>query len=325
MDISGPKDNQSSEMSSNEDETQVKDPTQEDSKEDVENANAKGKRRSKWDKILRNYVCGCGKQYLSHPALYTHIKTKHGGIQPVGTKNCFPLKLNKRGRPKKIQPTQDGRMPNIITKSFLNPYIVSNQLNYKGLLQKGDLKVLKAHSFAGGKSDALLGFPVYYEVCSEDDEELHPLAWYLYHFKKNDLHQVFPDKDPSCDMVISLFLYCLSRYLHEKLYQVMSLLFRNLRECLNEYGYDVVIGFLEKNGKKENIENLKNRKNQKGSFCEKETCQYLPIICEKFIIEYLPDRCPDFEPQLAIDAMHDFCSWLVKKPFTKTLVSVSLP
>jgi len=80
----------------------MKDPTKGDSKDDSENQHSKGKRRSKWDKILRNYVCGCGKQYLSHPALYTHIKTKHDGIQPPGTKNCFPLKLNKRGRPKKV-------------------------------------------------------------------------------------------------------------------------------------------------------------------------------------------------------------------------------
>ena len=34
----------------------------------------KTKRRSKKDKNDRNFVCGCGKKYLSYPALYTHIK-----------------------------------------------------------------------------------------------------------------------------------------------------------------------------------------------------------------------------------------------------------
>lgn len=33
----------------------------------------------------RNYTCGCGKSYLSYPALYTHIKTKHDGVTPSGT------------------------------------------------------------------------------------------------------------------------------------------------------------------------------------------------------------------------------------------------
>lgn len=62
----------------------------------------KGKRRSKKDKTVRNFVCGCGKQYLSYPALYTHLKTKHNGIQPPGTKCQLALKNTKRGRPKKV-------------------------------------------------------------------------------------------------------------------------------------------------------------------------------------------------------------------------------
>ena len=39
-------------------------------------------RRSRKDEEGRDYLCGCGKRYLSYPALYTHIKTKHDGIQP---------------------------------------------------------------------------------------------------------------------------------------------------------------------------------------------------------------------------------------------------
>jgi len=34
----------------------------------------KSKRRSKNDDQGRDFVCGCGKKYLSYPALYTHIK-----------------------------------------------------------------------------------------------------------------------------------------------------------------------------------------------------------------------------------------------------------
>jgi hypothetical protein len=45
----------------------------------------KGRRRSKKDKVNRNYICGCGKTYLSYPALYTHIKNKHNSEAPTGT------------------------------------------------------------------------------------------------------------------------------------------------------------------------------------------------------------------------------------------------
>ena len=45
----------------------------------------KGRRRSKKDKVNRNFICGCGKTYLSYPALYTHIKNKHNSTPPSGT------------------------------------------------------------------------------------------------------------------------------------------------------------------------------------------------------------------------------------------------
>jgi len=38
------------------------------------NNDTKLTRRSKKDKTGRNHFCGCGKEYLSYPALYTHIK-----------------------------------------------------------------------------------------------------------------------------------------------------------------------------------------------------------------------------------------------------------
>lgn len=34
----------------------------------------KSKRRTRNDQHNRNYTCGCGKSYLSYPALYTHMK-----------------------------------------------------------------------------------------------------------------------------------------------------------------------------------------------------------------------------------------------------------
>ncbi|CAG9319222.1 unnamed protein product [Blepharisma stoltei] len=67
----------------------------------------KNKRRSKSDQEGRTYKCGCGKMYLSYPALYTHIKTKHDGITPEGT-NAPQFKNGRgRGRPRKIKDTTE--------------------------------------------------------------------------------------------------------------------------------------------------------------------------------------------------------------------------
>jgi hypothetical protein len=57
----------------------------------------------------QNFVCGeCNKSYKFYPGLYLHIRNKHGGIRPCGTKimrNCraaLNLKV-KTGRPKKVR------------------------------------------------------------------------------------------------------------------------------------------------------------------------------------------------------------------------------
>lgn len=62
----------------------------------------KHKRRSKGDEYGRDYTCGCGKRYLSYPALYTHIKTKHSGITPSGTTVPQCSTGRSRGRPHKV-------------------------------------------------------------------------------------------------------------------------------------------------------------------------------------------------------------------------------
>lgn len=53
-------------------------------KEDSINSKKK-KRRPRSAAGERNYICGCGKAYLSYPALYTHVKNKHEGIFPIGS------------------------------------------------------------------------------------------------------------------------------------------------------------------------------------------------------------------------------------------------
>lgn len=63
----------------------------------AQNDKMKGKRRSKNEPEGRNYRCKqCDKTYLSYPALYTHIKTKH--VAP-GTGSLHTGRG--RGRPKK--------------------------------------------------------------------------------------------------------------------------------------------------------------------------------------------------------------------------------
>lgn len=75
-------------------------------------ARKKRERRSKDDNSKRNYVCGCGKMYLSYAALYTHAKVKHNGVFPEGTTT---LHKKKQGRPKVV--VADLRKKIMLTRS----------------------------------------------------------------------------------------------------------------------------------------------------------------------------------------------------------------
>jgi hypothetical protein len=62
------------------------------------NPNFQKKRRERKGKdqiIGRNFICGCGKSYLSYAALYTHAKTKHSGVFPAGTSTLKKSKFKK--------------------------------------------------------------------------------------------------------------------------------------------------------------------------------------------------------------------------------------
>lgn len=54
-------------------------PQPSDDDQNHSNGLLKNKRRTRKDYEGRDYYCLCGKSYLSYPALYTHIKTKHEG------------------------------------------------------------------------------------------------------------------------------------------------------------------------------------------------------------------------------------------------------
>eukprot|EP01017_Pseudomicrothorax_dubius_P037157 TRINITY_DN5410_c0_g2_i2.p1 TRINITY_DN5410_c0_g2~~TRINITY_DN5410_c0_g2_i2.p1 ORF type:complete len:270 (-),score=16.32 TRINITY_DN5410_c0_g2_i2:109-918(-) len=50
--------------------------------------------------VERAYECGCGRKYLSYPSLYMHIKVKHEGRRPRGTRRPSQRpRIRNSGRP----------------------------------------------------------------------------------------------------------------------------------------------------------------------------------------------------------------------------------
>ena len=71
--------------------------------EDTASTTPKPRRRTRNDLSDRNYKCGCGKMYLSYPALYTHVKQKHEGTAPHGTSAPCSRLGKIRGKHKRSQ------------------------------------------------------------------------------------------------------------------------------------------------------------------------------------------------------------------------------
>ena len=53
----------------------------------------RGRRRGRNEPNNRDYICPCGKSYLSYPALFTHIKIKHNG-RVIDTSYRLQVKLS---------------------------------------------------------------------------------------------------------------------------------------------------------------------------------------------------------------------------------------
>lgn len=95
--------------------------TQENSEKPEERA----KRRSKRDLEGREFICSCGKKYLSYPALYTHNKTKHDGNLPMTEK------------PKKVKNCEDAFTEFFSEKSELTQYFRTLELFKMCLNERG--------------------------------------------------------------------------------------------------------------------------------------------------------------------------------------------
>lgn len=98
---------------------------------DSDPGNDPKKRRTKLDSSERVFKCGCGKNYLSYPALYTHVKQKHDGTPPEGSTAPGAKPMKARGRPKQ---SRSERTPD--EEAFYSQ-----------------------HDFSGGPADPMTGCP----------------------------------------------------------------------------------------------------------------------------------------------------------------------
>ncbi|EDK31253.1 hypothetical protein TTHERM_00637668 (macronuclear) [Tetrahymena thermophila SB210] len=200
---------------------------------------SEGNRKSKKDH-KRDYHCGCGKSYLSYPALYTHIKTKHDGKMPEGTLNSA-CNNNRRGRPRR-----NNDEPIMKNEEAKEKKVDDMTAIYQKMVFESDLKILEYIKDGKGSCEEYQScFPTY-KNCNNLKVEQHPLCQIIKKIHQKQFREEI-NQDTPIDYVMSIYLWCLCKLVNQRLYRTICIFFRALRECLNDFGYVIIEDFKKRN------------------------------------------------------------------------------
>lgn len=239
----------------------------------------KRKRRKRSATGERNYVCGCGKAYLSYPALYTHVKNKHEGTFPEGS----ILK-------KLVKPEDE-----------INDYVTAEKQSYenevRGFLRRleGAASDLESNDERIENDKILRNFPEeYLKELSQFKVFKQTLEKRLNDHYKNQgqvtqlinnmgnqgiKKQRNDNQKPTCDEILSDFIIEFSGFITPRFCKEFLVFVCLLRKAYNEHG-----GTL----KSRNLR-LETDDRFEKDFCTGTDIGYLPELANIFISEFFPE------------------------------------
>lgn len=309
----------------------------------VQTAKTKGKRRSKNETEGRNYKCNqCERTYLSYPALYTHIKTKHSaqGEAPMTSGRG-------RGRPKKnvakeehVDPasmlylrTEERRGgPTAVLYKFKEAYDVvfaASEKNEGFETHKLYIELYKRHL----KNVSVLNYTHEHPGCADFGPTPPGLPTAVYVPKaeeppkvqeENSESKESPNPEPmtpekkqrKCDEVFAEYLDTVAKETNKECYaNILKFVFL-FRECLNHYGDKLV------KSKNEEEKGEKNVRNNGGEYCAVNNPEQAPEISNEFVTMYLDEIKTSFGNMDPIELTQNFCGWLFTNGYTCSKLSL---
>jgi hypothetical protein len=285
-------------------------------------------RRTKDDQSERAWSCGCGKSYFSYAALYTHTKTKHGGVMQKGSQTA---NKKKQGRPKRddfvaqaaspfsqklSEFSKDFRLflqmipeavpadPDFDPKNIVNRFpihIFANEAVYDKIFQEL-VETTKALQAACG------------------DDFLRTLDAQLPDFLNN--------KSFNCNQVFALFLIFVYRFVSPSFFSELCFFVVAYAAMANRYGWNKLAEM-----------NIIGPSTGGEQFCLCAASEYLPDFCNVFLVQFLAPALADNEilkdermlKQLGVDAIpflrtilvtRQFCNWLWIAKFSKAKIEI---
>ncbi|EGR30837.1 hypothetical protein IMG5_122700 [Ichthyophthirius multifiliis] len=316
-------------------------------------------RRTKKDQNDRKYICGCGKSYLSYPALYTHLKQleikinqilnyfqkyrKHNGQPPEST--ILPSitgKQNNRGRPPKkeeISDLQKEEEEKSLEQSE-QADILEDLLNFLDTIDKNYHQKL---------SDI---FPTIFFDCKSENE-YKVLLDGIKNLEDDSLNYLVEQLDSKGDLkktpmnkIFVLFINYIAKGISNLALKEIIIFLCFYRKALNQYGWNALEQKLNSNLNEEFGEQQQQNTNNQNlitidpqlreqEFCQVNNGDDCFLICNDFIIEILPSYLQEYsteslniigpsDEQLknAVYIIQHFANWLFNNRYTNTKLSI---
>ena len=247
-------------------------------------------RRSKNFQQGRDFICACGKSFLSQAALNSHVRTKHPELLQGQEKRG-------RGRPRKY-PKEESFFETTKYESF---FLLPKRMGKEGILL--DIKKIVENVFEfiykGKYSDKLFSKPEKYEY-----------NYILNNLVKNENLPLKQKSEKNCDEVFYEYLVAFKDKTNEKYFTLLLKFILLFREC-----FDV--------SKNKNID-----KDDKQQFSNKLTPEHLPDLCNEFYGEFLDQNDffgieDDEDRNEIIEIIQHFCMWLYQNGYTKSKLSLA--
>lgn len=276
----------------------------------------KKKRRPRSAAGDRNYMCGCGKAYLSYPALYTHVKNKHDGVFPIGSN--AKRKIPKNGDEESEQlyiPSVERFYQEFDEFTKQLPEAASSS---RSRFQLEDLRKLQAFKL------------------DSDDHEMNSLRTAV---QSVLILEASPDKleaakeNFSIFQILGYYLISIHPYCSDKLFKEYALLIAMIIRALNEKGEM----FLDKNDKRKPSQKPEDAQK---CFCDSDNINVCAEILNLFIAELFPQYfkklSPEYQASISFLGFEDdniknlilmakyLANWLFNQEFTEYRLEINV-
>ena len=195
------------------------------------------KRKTRSSAGERNFMCGCGKAYLSYPALYTHVKNKHDGI--------FPEESQSKGKkPKTVDEDSEILFTPSVSRFFYDFENFVNQVKNAATDEKRRLTESTIEQ-------------LFYMLDSEVDKNVNLLKIAMKSMLQLDLDREKFNKikrSLNINEALSFFFISIYPYCNYKFSKEYLLLIYMITKALNEKG-DIFFDKIDKNNNSDNLIN----------------------------------------------------------------------